>query len=132
MATKRCYQCKVDKPLESFYQRKISKDGYRTECKDCNKQLRKNWVTKEQRRDYDRKYNYGLSKEEFDSMLESQNGVCAICSGPASKRDYHVDHDHKTGKVRGILCHYCNLGLGNFKDSEELLTKAIRYLKEFK
>ena len=59
-------------------------------------------------------------------MVEQANG-CAIC-GNSDKR-LHVDHDHATGKVRGLLCMECNVSLGKFKDSPELLRKAIVYLE---
>lgn len=73
---------------------------------------------------------YGLTKEQYDSMLELQGNACAVCSTgtPASKVGWHVDHCHTTGKVRGILCHQCNVGLGNFRDSKASLQSAIDYL----
>lgn len=71
-------------------------------------------------------------------MLEAQNGVCAICGKPESRRSkktghiyaLHVDHDHKTGDIRGLLCHHCNAGLGHFADNVEAMEKAIAYLKQ--
>lgn len=61
-------------------------------------------------------------------MKNSQGGVCAICECPDKKR-LSVDHDHQTGKIRGLLCANCNLALGNFKDDPDRLAKAIVYLK---
>src|SRR5690606_29139249 len=73
--------------------------------------------------------NYGLSVEEFEAKLAAQGGVCAICKGPPNgKGRYHVDHCHKTGKVRGLLCHHCNLGIGNLKDDADLVLAAAAYL----
>jgi len=69
-------------------------------------------------------------------MFLSQNGVCAICSGGetvktrGTLRRLAVDHDHETGKVRGLLCNRCNNGLGNFRDDPDLLREAIAYLQE--
>jgi len=57
---------------------------------------------------------YGINLERFNQMLAEQNGVCAICL-KASAKAYHVDHDHKTGSVRGVLCHQCNTSLGWFE-----------------
>jgi predicted transcriptional regulator len=78
----------------------------------------------------------GVSKEQYDNMLKNQNGVCAICSSPTghwskNKRRARlaVDHDHKTGNLRGLLCGNCNRGLRWFRDSKELLLKAVRYLE---
>lgn len=73
---------------------------------------------------------YGINDIEFKSMLKSQNYKCALCDKLFDvERNIHLDHNHKTGKVRAILCHHCNTGLGLFKDSIELLQKAISYLK---
>ena len=71
---------------------------------------------------------YGMTQEEFDKMFSGQSGRCAICF--RSNGIWHIDHDHCTGKVRGILCHSCNLGLGRFSDSVEHLRSAIAYLEK--
>ena len=74
---------------------------------------------------------FGITLAEYQTMLAAQNGVCAICSESCkSGRDLAVDHDHATGKVRALLCIRCNNGLGNFRDSLELLTSATRYLAD--
>jgi hypothetical protein len=74
---------------------------------------------------------YGLTVEEFDTMFAAQNERCAICQGTEPRgSNWSVDHDHDTGKVRGILCTDCNVGLGRFRDSESLLLTAIGYLKQ--
>jgi hypothetical protein len=71
---------------------------------------------------------YGLSVEEVQSMYESQHGRCAICFTEIMGRNRHIDHDHLTGKVRGILCQKCNMGLGSFDDNQIKLQAAINYL----
>lgn len=74
---------------------------------------------------------YGLSPEQYMEILEAQQGKCAICrEEPTTKRGLAVDHNHKTGQVRGLLCTGCNTALGSFKDSEEILTSAIEYLRK--
>jgi hypothetical protein len=73
------------------------------------------------------KQNFGLTVQDFNRLSKLQNGCCAIC-GEQPKRKLHVDHCHTTGKIRGLLCQRCNMGLGNFCDSPELLVKAIAYL----
>lgn len=83
-------------------------------------------------RAYNRQYNYGISHEEFVALLTSQNGLCAICGTdewPGKDNAPHVDHCHKTGGVRGILCGPCNNGLGYFRDDPERLRKAAEYLE---
>lgn len=77
--------------------------------------------------------NYGITISEWDDILASQGGVCAICRkeihDPRGWKP-HVDHDHATDKVRGILCWACNGGLGGFKDNPEYLRAAIAYLED--
>ena len=73
---------------------------------------------------------YGVGNEWVERTLAAQGG-CAICgtTKPPGKNAWHVDHDHKTGKVRGVLCAHCNPGLGHFRDSIKSLRLAIRYLE---
>jgi len=78
----------------------------------------------------------GLSSEEYQTLLDKQNGLCAICNVQVGHRScrgracrFAIDHDHRTGIVRGLLCNNCNRGLGRFKDSAALLEAAARYLK---
>ena len=75
----------------------------------------------------DRKWRYGLSEHRFDQLMVAQSGVCALC---AARPAVAVDHDHTTGKVRGLLCHQCNIGLGHFADDHDRLQKAIDYLRK--
>jgi hypothetical protein len=81
------------------------------------------------------KTKYGITLEEFNCMLKDQNNSCAICGcGNEKKNNYGlcVDHCHKSGKVRRLLCNHCNLGLGYFGDDIELMKKAIEYLIKYK
>jgi hypothetical protein len=73
---------------------------------------------------------YGLEESDVESMLLDQRGTCAICEQGFIETP-RVDHDHETGKVRGLLCHHCNTGLGQFKDNIEILQNAIAYLEKF-
>jgi len=90
-------------------------------CDKCGKRRKRAWTLR----------LYGLTGSEYEELAAYQNWVCAICGKKeTSKRgNLAVDHDHKTGKVRGLLCHKCNSGLGSFGDSPELLKSAINYLK---
>lgn len=75
---------------------------------------------------------FGITLEQYESYAINQKHCCAICGTAQSeqRRKMAVDHCHATGKVRGLLCHNCNVGLGNFKDSPQILTKAISYIYE--
>jgi len=149
MKTKSCTSCKEVKPLTEF---SIVQTGKRTgnsfpRCKVCrNKQHKERkerdpsiyrrieWPSKLKRL-------YGITVDQYYSMLESQGGGCAICGTkvPSSrKRKYasvemfFVDHCHATGKVRGLLCSRCNRGIGFFDDSIDKLNLAVNYLEEAK
>ena len=82
-----------------------------------------------QMRDLFRQRLYGLSTEAYQEMLASQGGVCALCGGTPGARALGVDHDHATGRIRGLLCSPCNTGIGNLRDDPDLLRKAIAYLE---
>ena len=76
---------------------------------------------------------YGIDVDDYDRMVESQNNKCKICGTdePRGVGGWKVDHCHMTGKVRGLLCNNCNLGLGYFKDNTKSLQAAIEYLNEY-
>lgn len=71
---------------------------------------------------------YGMTEEEYEALLLAQGNRCGICTKLFVKTP-HIDHDHKTGKVRGLLCNDCNTGLGRFKDDFSVVRAAVRYLK---
>jgi hypothetical protein len=73
---------------------------------------------------------YGMSMDDYAALIAKQKGVCAICGQPPNgKGALHVDHDHATGAIRGLLCLTCNAGLGSFRDDPALLGRAVRYLR---
>jgi hypothetical protein len=76
------------------------------------------------------KSKYGITVEQRDALFKAQGFVCAICASPTpnTKSGWHTDHDHQTGRVRGVLCHHCNLLLGNARDNPLILSSAARYL----
>ena len=76
------------------------------------------------------KRRYNITLEEYNILFEKQNGKCAICNKKQINKQLAVDHDHNTGKVRGLLCQNCNTGIGKFKDNPKLLLKAKAYLEE--
>lgn len=82
----------------------------------------------EKNRVYKRLVTYGLTSEQYESLVVKQNGCCAICGTKPKK--LHVDHCHNSGRIRGLLCFHCNFVLGQAKDSKLTLQKAIEYLTE--
>lgn len=144
-----CTNCKVEQPLSEFYKNKQCKDGKDTTCKSCFKQRAKEYYKtnkayvlerisnlwlQQKERVLNEKYN--LTLEDYTNMYNKQEGKCAICkSHHELLTDRHsqlkVDHCHATGKVRGLLCNKCNLGLGHFLDNVDSLHSAINYLEKF-
>lgn len=96
--------------------------------KESNKKYYKEHYVKEVHAAKQRIKNFGVTQEEYDRMLEAQNGVCAVCGGSNKGKGLCVDHDHITGKVRGLLCHKCNLALGMAEDNLETLKNLVTYL----
>lgn len=135
---KTCSKCKLEKPLTDFYPASWCSAGVRPDCKTCNKSITskrasvRNKANPGPRRSTILKNKYGIDLAQYEDMLLNQNSLCKICgsSNPGPKGVFAVDHCHNTGKVRGLLCYLCNIGLGSFRDSVESLDKAIRYLKE--
>ncbi len=76
-------------------------------------------------RNYHLRRRYGITAEHFDQMFAEQGGLCAICRDAPAE---HVDHDHRTGRVRGLLCFNCNGALGQFRDRADLMLRAFAYL----
>jgi hypothetical protein len=129
-AAKTCAVCRVEKPLDQFH--KQGERGHHAYCKDCyNARYRGNRRRKEDaasKRAQNFRRRYGLSAEEVAAMLASQGGVCAICGHPPTRPV--VDHCHKTGRVRAILCHPCNIKLPAIEDAA-FVAAAEAYLRKF-
>ena len=105
---------------------RVARDGTESGVQKA-KRRSKAWRESEKGRLAAIKYLYGLTAEAYTAMLQQQGGACAICRMP-SKRRLAVDHCHTTGRVRGLLCHGCNLILGHAKDSAGVLQQAAAYL----
>lgn len=150
--TKKCSKCQTEKPVESFCKHRGMKDGRNNNCKECVKQYtaenketvrkyksdyyyanREDYIKKDRKRHL--KVKYGVTQEWYEQQLEKQNGRCAVCGtedpGKGLKH-FHIDHNHATGEVRGLLCHSCNTGIGLFKEDINLIEKAIEYVNRFK
>lgn len=124
-------------------QRRAAIRSYEQRNKEKLKEYRKKWVATAGREwSYSREIQslYNISLVEYNHLLEAQEGLCGICRRAQNwrsrwgsmKRRFCVDHDHKTGKVRGLLCDRCNLGLSKFDDEVGFLRAAVAYLEEHK
>lgn len=118
----------VQKQLEYVNNREETIARRKTRYRSNEKVRKAAWAT-------NLKHKYGITVEEYDQMLKIQNGRCAICDVSShetktGKSHLAVDHDHKTGRVRALLCSHCNAGLGAFRDDTVVLNKAVEYLNE--
>lgn len=128
---KYCYSCDLLRYSCQFY-------ANRKKCKICNRADNKEWERNNRTkgnpkfRTSARLEKYGLTHEQYINMCAAQGGKCAICQripvGNGSMSVLQVDHDHETGKVRGLLCQHCNTGLGKFSDKVDVLLAAVQYL----
>ena len=131
-----CKKCGCTKPLTDFYKtgRKNDKpDARHYVCKECTKERVKQNHCPETYRKQHLQRTYGITPEEYDAMLVEQNNECACCGtnkpGNTRRNKYFVvDHDHTTGKVRGLLCHQCNTALGLVRDNPNTLSEMLSYL----
>lgn len=138
MQGKKCTMCSIVLPLSDFCKAKRNKDGLSYTCKKCCSNSRRNYSKTAKGREADKrghlKAKYGITLETYDQIVKIQGGTCAICHTKETAKNQYgvmrlsVDHDHKTGKVRGLLCDKCNRGVGCFNDDPKILAEAIRYL----
>jgi len=142
---KKCTKCKTEKGDCKFRARGKGLNSWCRECESENNKLRytpkkrKPAVIKSEeeikiaakRRML--KHRYNITLEEYVEMYDKQNEKCAICKEDyelGGRKGLYVDHDHKTGKVRGLLCPTCNPAIGKFRDSKTILENAIKYLEK--
>jgi hypothetical protein len=142
-----CTVCRILKSLDEFSNRKVSRDGKRSECKSCSTKSAMLWAkknpdkvkinakkfretNKESCKYRKLKDKYNISEQEYLKLVNKQKNSCAICNilEKHLRRALDVDHCHKTGKVRGLLCEKCNKAIGIFNDDIKLFKKAINYL----
>ncbi|MFF5173553.1 endonuclease VII domain-containing protein [Micromonospora sp. NPDC000089] len=125
---RRCPACGETKALDDFPRNRSGRGGYGRYCKPCHNEKGKESKLRLHggSREYHLRRRYGVGEKEFQELLAEQGGVCAICG---AEDPQHLDHDHRTGWVRGILCFNCNGGLGQFRDSPTRLAEAITYLR---
>lgn len=150
--TKWCQDCKTILPIAEFWANKNFHDGLDRMCRGCRYARHRAWANENRPRlaeaqtrryqsdperyaDYELKKKYGIAPGTYDAMLADQGGVCAICNasdpGGTRLKRFHVDHDHTTGQIRGLLCAKCNTGIGQMRHSKQILLDAITYLGKY-
>lgn len=128
LSSKICNNCKENKPIEDFYiVKKRQKSTVYHICKLCCSTKKKS-DHYDYYRDYELRAKYGITIETYRLECEKRANKCDICTNQVGS--LHVDHCHKTGKIRGYLCGSCNRGIGLLKESIEVLQNAIEYLGE--
>ena len=134
-----CFRCKEIKETKEFYISRKSKDGMHSYCKLCANLVSKNWLSihpkaqVEHREKAKTKQRRGVTSSQANLLLKEQGGICDICKNPyPGKSGWCLDHDHLTGKNRGLLCSSCNMALGLLQDSIKILKFATIYLEKYK
>jgi Recombination endonuclease VII len=145
---KKCSGCQTEKPVSEFHRNRVMADGLANQCRVCTAASKKKWSKSERGIATQKRYahtevalrnqrkcalrkKYGMSIEDYDRMLAAQGGVCGICQKPSKRKNglFDVDHDHRTGRVRGLLCHGCNTLLALAGDSAEVLRRTAAFLR---
>lgn len=117
---KTCSKCGEEKPLDHFHARRRSPDGRKAACAKCERSYQRTRLDKNRSDLLARRHD--MTADEYDAILEAQDGVCGVCGKPETlktaggPRRLAVDHDHHTGLVRGLLCFHCNTTLGKMGD----------------
>lgn len=136
--SKTCSACQQHLPVDSFYRDPKSTSGYRTICIPCITEINRERHNRDPRKKMSKSFEqlYGMTITEYDRLFEEQGGVCAICGKPETAKTRYgtpkqlaVDHCHRTGKLRGLLCIRCNTWLGYQEKDPERLIRAADYLK---
>ena len=143
-----CTKCRREKPASEFGKNKQHRDGLDSWCRTCIKKRnrerwandpdyrkRRNGIVREYqaahpdvRRKSHFKRDYGLTLDQHKAMYLAQNGCCGLCHEPVEYDKTDTDHDHKTGRVRGLLCRRCNLLIGNIENNDRLLYDAFKWI----
>jgi len=129
---KDCTRCRRSLPADCFSADKRAKSGLQSRCKECDKKVKKGKAS--YYREWHLQSKYGISSSDYETMLEQQQGNCAICEinvKHCENQRLAVDHDHDTGEVRKLLCKKCNQAIGLLQDSSLFAENASKYLREF-
>ncbi len=142
-----CCTCKKDKPLTEFGKNKSRPNGLQPNCHKCRRGQGKKWRKEATPEMLEKEYQrtrrwrifkqFNLPADEYEALKVKQNGLCASCGQPETissklgrQHDLAVDHNHKTGQVRSLLCQRCNTILGRVEEDIEVLLKLVEYLRK--
>jgi len=129
--TKRtCTMCGIEKPLTAFQKDPKASCGHQSRCQRCKTNITREWRKKnpdknKAQRHRQRLKRYGLTEGDFDRMVEKSGGRCEICG---AQEELHIDHNHQTGRVRGLICQNCNIAIGKSHERIPILQNMIHYL----
>ncbi len=134
-----CSRCKIKLPAAAthFHRSKSGKYGLQNWCKECASSEGRKAGKRRHDQNHHRISKYGIGIEQYEHMEKVQDSKCAICGCVETQMQrgkvirLSIDHNHSTGKIRALLCHNCNIGLGNFKENEASLLKAVLYLRKW-
>jgi len=135
--SKQCLRCLIWLSSNKFSPNNKNKDGLQSWCKKCRAKYAKETMTPNRIRDRDFRYKYGITLNQYYQMFRDQKGLCAICHNPETRIDLktgqsillRVDHDHKTGDVRSLLCNKCNIALGIMGEDSVRINALADYAK---
>ena len=138
MSTKYCNGCKINLPVTLFghFHDKMGRRYLQPRCVKCHNEQKQRWYQRnpEAARSAQLTKYYGIDSDEYERLLTEQGGRCKICNsdkpGRKTNKFFSVDHNHTTGKVRGLLCSKCNSAIGLMQDSSAILRKAAEYLDQ--
>jgi hypothetical protein len=125
-----CKDCGENLNINPVYSTNKNNTWRLTRCRKCNNVYQREIqaANPSATRSMQLKYNYGISVEDYNKLLEFQDGVCAVCK-QSSDKNFHVDHNHVTGEVRGLLCQACNKAIGFLKEDPNIFLSAYEYME---
>lgn len=134
-----CTKCKVPKPISKFHKNTGKKSGLQSWCILCRRQDNQRYYKENKQKVREKKLKFlynGFTLKDYDKLLRSQRGKCAICgakyavNGRAKKGPLYVDHNHQTGRIRGLLCARCNFAVGFVEVNSKLICNINEYLEK--
>lgn len=134
LMNKVCRKCKIEKRVSDFYKTKQNSSGYTSQCKECRIKTVSTYRKKNKSKVNATRIKtvYGITEEEWKVLFNKQKGCCKICGTHQSKIPHtlHIDHCHRTGEVRSLLCRACNHAVGNVKEDINIALNLVKYIDD--